>query len=61
MDVRHEKLLINHSLRAADETKSPTIRDLFLSQAARQQARLDKYLAENSRIVAPKKKAKKRR
>lgn len=62
MDVRHEKLLISHSLRAAEETKSQTTRDLFLAQAAKQQARLDNYFAETSRIVTSrKKKSKKRR
>lgn len=51
MDVRHEKLLISISLRTAEEQKSESLRDFFTSQAARQQARLDEFLAKSSRIV----------
>lgn len=49
MDVKFQRMLIEKSLAVAADQQSESLKDFFIGQAARQQAKLDQYLAETKR------------
>lgn len=47
MDTIFTRKLINLSLKAAEESKDPEVKDIFLSQASRLDSELNQSLKEN--------------